>query len=324
MRMPPAILCLGCYLLSGLAAAQTSYNLMNPVSAAQAALPSQGPAAARINPALLADVYLASASSASWGSLAGKKRYEFLQLAAGSAGFLDWPVGLALGFGYMGTGATIDGSRTSFKESEYAPGIAIRYPADSSSAWRVDAGLTWTIGEYNAFNAVRSWAGGVSVGTAFSIDGSAGRFGAGFAYHDMVSPSMRLPEDNGGEFLIPGWREYSFAWTSAHRLFRMRIGLFDQDDLDRSEGPNSQGEFGLSALELELRPITWFALKAERTQLAYMSNLGVVVYLPREITFVGARAELNFGHSMLAPLWLDTQRDEGLGWLIGAALSVEI
>ncbi len=323
MRMPLVMLCLGWSLLPGLAFSQAIYNLEHPVSAAQAALPSQGPAAARINPAELSEVHLASVAYGSWGSSSGKSGYDFFQAAVGTADYLDIPIGIAAGIGYMRTGATIDGSNSSFIESEYAPGIAIRYPVDPGSAWRIEAGLAWTIGEYNAFNAVKSQSNGISVGTAVSVEGRAGRFGAGFAYHDLKSPRMRLPEDNGGEFRIPGWREYSLDWSSVHRLFHVRMGLFDQEDLDPSEGPINGG-FGLSGWEMELRPIYFFALKAERTKIGSMSNLGMVFYTPGRITYWDFRLELNFGHSMLAPLLPGSQRDEGLGWLIGAALSVEI
>jgi hypothetical protein len=323
---------LGLALMPALASAQASYSWERPISASQVALPSRGPAAARINPAELAEVHRISAAYGHSGSSSGKSGFDFYQVAAGMGDLLDAPVGIAIGFGYMGAGTSIDGSNSSFQEAEYAPGLAVRYPADAGSAWRVEAGLACTIGEYNAFNAVRSYSTGISAGTAFSLDGKAGRFGAGFAYHDLKSPRMRLPEELRSDFKIPGWREYSLDWTSVHRLFRFRLGFFDQEEVDRSEGPGYGGEFGVNGWEAELRPLSWLGVKAERTHDSNMSNLGLGLYLPREWTYWETGAELSLGHSgrgaaaIPSPfrqiLLLDKRPDRGQGWLFGLTLSV--
>jgi hypothetical protein len=324
-------LSLGWALLPGLVPAQTNYSWGRPISAAQVALPSQGPAAARINPAELAGVRLASIAYGYSGSVSGKSGFDFLQLAAGTSGLVDWPIGFAVGFGYMDR-ATASGSSFSYEESEYAPGIAVSYPADPRSSWRIAAGLTLSIGEYSVFDTFHSFANGISAGTAFSAEGRAGRFGLGLAYHDLNSPEVRLPDQ--GFYKIRGWREYSLDWSSSGRLLRMRAGLFDEEDMDRAEGPNWEGGFGLNGWELELRPLSWFALKAERTFLSSMSNLGVVFYPPPEILVCETRLELNLGHSgrggssLPSPfrqiLLLDQERDDGLGWHVGLSLSAGI
>lgn len=323
---------LGLALMPFQADAQAAYVWGQPISASQVALPSRGPAAARINPAELAEVHRVSLAYGLSGSASGKGGYDFFQAAAGNPDFLESPVGIAVGFGYMHAGGAIDGSAASFEEAEYVPGIAIRFPADTGSAWRVDAGMAFTIGEYNAFNAVRSYSTGISAGTAASIAGRAGRFGAGLAYHDLKSPRMRLPEEIQRDFKIPGWREYSLDWTSVHRLFRFRLGFFDQEDGDPEEGPAYRGDFGINGWEAELRPWRWLGVKAERTLHSNMSNLGLGLYLPREWTYWETGAELSLGHSgrgataIPAPLrqilLLDKTPDNGQGYLLGLTLSV--
>jgi hypothetical protein len=326
---------LGFALLPGLASAQSNYKWDRAIPASQAALPSHGPGAARINPAELAEVHLVSLTYGLSGSSSGKNGFDFFQAAAGAPDFLQLPVGIAVGFGYMnGDNGEIDASNSTYEASEYAPGLAIRYPADPRSAWRAEAGLAYTIGEYNAFNAIRSYSAGISAGTAVSIEGRAGRFGAGFAYHDLRSPRMRMPDENGAEYRIPGWREYSLDWTSVHRLIRLRMGLFDQEDQDRSEGPGYKGDFGINGWEAELRPVRWLGVKAERTHASNMSNLGVGVYLPPAWTYWETSLELNLGHSgrgaaaIPSPfrqiLLLDKEADPGRGWLFGLTLSVGI
>jgi hypothetical protein len=307
---------LGWALLPGLASAQPNYSWGRPISAAQVALPSQGPAAARINPAGLADVHLASIAYGYAGSVSGKSGFDYVQLAAGTSGLLDWPIGLAVGFGYMDR-ATASGSIITYEESEYAPGIAMSYPADPRSPFRIAAGLTFNIGEYSAFDAFHTFANGISAGTAF---------------HDLDSPEIRIPGQ--GLYKIRGWREYSLEWISSGRLLRMRAGMFDEEDMDMAEGPNWEGNTGLNGWELELRPLAWFALKAERTFLSSMSNLGVVFYPSPDIFVCESRLELNLGHSgrgggsLPSPfrqmLLLSQERDDGLGWLVGLSFSAGI
>jgi hypothetical protein len=89
-------------LLPVVASAKYGYKLLIPEAAAQGVLPSEGPAAARLNPASLADVGLASAAYGHYGSMSGKSGIGFVQLALGMPGeFLPLPVGPAAGFGYM-------------------------------------------------------------------------------------------------------------------------------------------------------------------------------------------------------------------------------
>jgi hypothetical protein len=322
-------------LLPALASAQFRSNLVSPYASAQGALPSEGPAAARLNPAFLADVNLASLAIAHYGSVSGKDGVLFLQLALGMPQDLSpFPFDLSAGIGYMSTGSMVDGSNSIFKESEYDPGFAVRLPVDPESPWHVAAGLNFAIDEYNAFNAVRSTSVGVDAGWLFSIRaGTAGLFGLGFAYHDLSSPRIRLPDGNG-DYKIPGWMEPSFAWSSPARLLRAQVAMYIDEARDNSEGPAPEAPVGFSGWELEVKPWEWLALKGERTRTEGRSNLGLVLYLPPKWVHFDTRMELNVGNEKIDPYglpipflatWLGGKgQDEGLGWLVGASLSVGI
>jgi hypothetical protein len=215
-------------LLPVVASAKYGYKLLIPEAAAQGVLPSEGPAAARLNPASLADVGLASAAYGHYGSMSGKSGIGFVQLALGMPGeFLPLPVGLAAGFGYMYQDLGVDGRNATYEETEYDPGLSIRLPADPETPWHLEAGLTFAIHEYNAFNAVESYSLGIDVGMLYSVRVSPGLFGLGFAYHGLKSPHIRLPDENGGYYRIPGWMEPSFAWTSATRRLRVQMSLWE-------------------------------------------------------------------------------------------------
>ena len=313
-------------LLPVLASAQVTFHETGSISNSQSVLPSEGPAAARFNPAALADVHLASLTYGFALSTRGEYLPISLQLAAGMPwDWLHWPVAVAVGLGYYSNDDYFDESNEILEESEWDPSLAIAFPANPQAPLRIAAGIASTQITYNSFGAMRTNAVGTDAGLMGTATGERGRFGVGWAYHHMQSPHIRLPDE--GSYTIPGWQEWSANWNSPARKVSLHMSLYYNDSPDPAEGPSHEPRLGMNGWDAEVRPLPWFAIKLERTRLVPLSSLGLVLYPSVAKAPVDVRFELNVGHSSYDPAVLllgSKPLDEDLGWILGASLSVGI
>jgi len=298
-------------------------------------MPSEGPAAARFNPARLAEVRLASLAYGHFGTASGKSGIQFVQAAIGTPwDVLRWPVGLAAGFGFMDQGNPIDGTNGVYTEAEYDPGLAVRFPADPESRYNVEAGLNFAISEYDAFNVTHSVSLGIDAGALFSVHGGAGLFGLGLAYHDLNSPRIRMPDDYG-PYKVPGWLEPSLEWISAADRVHAHLSYFINESNDPQEGPSSDPVAGVNGWDIEYRPIPWLGLKAERTRIGSRAMLGAVWRPALHLEHAHAFLEFEMGHDKFGPgrlipsplgpfLFGDPGEDEGRGYQLAVSLGAEI
>ncbi|MBW8886731.1 MAG: hypothetical protein JF616_03140 [Fibrobacteres bacterium] len=315
------------------AIAQITYREDNIISQAQTGLPSQGPAAARFNPAALADVHRVSVAVGNTGWTSMEYRQTFGQLAFGwPQDKLSLPIGLAAGFGYFGGIKRLDATNIVNDEGEYVPGIAAVYPADPDAPYRIAAGMDLAIVGYNAFNAVHSHGVGMDIGLDAAHTNPHGRLDLGFAYHHFISPKARLP-DEVGSFKIPGWMEPSLAWASAGRLVHARMGLFFNEPHDPKEGSAQDDSWGMNGWDVELRPFQRLAFKFERTRFGPLSDIGFILFPPASLGWLDFRLEVNFGHTAYVPpvsppfghfLFGSGQLNDGTRWMLGTSLTVGI
>jgi hypothetical protein len=317
------------------ALAQVSYKDVGRLADAQRVLPATGPGSALINPAALSETRLAFAQAGAIrirSSLAPaipllwEDQRDFLQLAATMppAVLPGLPVAFSAGFAWTAEGSRIDGSNAIYEESLIQPGVAFTFPADRDADRSVAIGAAYPVYTINAFGAVESRAHGMNLGILGSASPGGHRVRAGFAWHHLVRPEVRLP-DGRGHYALPRRMHLSAAWSSPSETFRVHWEAYLRGANDDGEGPVQDDRLGVDNWELEYRPFPWLGFKLEKVWVGGLSSLGILLR-PR-LGGAETLVEMNFSHDKMAahPEFLfGPSQEEGRGLVQGLTLSVGI
>jgi hypothetical protein len=153
-----------------------------------------------VNPASIAENDQIEVAVGLFQTISGKAGQEFISAVH------PFDYNHSIGLSVFENGSDIDGSNASYIENAYSLGYAYRlgFFMPNWLANKLAVGVSATMIQFNAFNAIKSFGWGADLGLSYNPF-STSRYGhlqLGVAVQNVVQPHVQLPEENGGFYNI--------------------------------------------------------------------------------------------------------------------------
>jgi TolA-binding protein len=262
-----------------------------------------------VNPASIAENDQIEVAVGLFQTISGKAGQEFISAVH------PFDYNHSIGLSVFENGSDIDGSNASYIENAYSLGYAYRlgFFMPNWLANKLAVGVSATMIQFNAFNAIKSFGWGADVGLSYNPF-STSRYGhlqLGVSVQNVLQPHVKLPEENGGFYKIPRNLNASLFW----RGFNNRLELAGSGSMidishDPAEGQGGSEVVPTARVTYYLSPL--LGLKLKWTKLGY-PVAGATVNVKRVNLFRYLQLDLDMSHDRLQTL--TGHKDEGRGFV---------
>lgn len=259
-----------------------------------------------VNPASIAENDQIEVAVGLFQTISGKAGQEFISAVH------PFDYNHSIGFSVFENGSQIDNSNSYYLENAYVLGYAYRMPwwMPNGISNKLAVGANFTLIQFNAFNAVKSFGYGVDLGLSYNPFSTSrwGHLQLGLAVQNVLQPQVKLPPPNTQSYKIPMNMNLSAFWRGFNNRLEL-AGDFSEVDLvhDQAEGGNAGPEPVFSArTTYYLSPL--LGIKAKFTKLGY-PVIGATVNVKRVNLFRYLQLDLDMSHDKLA------LQDEGRGFV---------
>ncbi|MBW8888174.1 MAG: tetratricopeptide repeat protein [Fibrobacteres bacterium] len=261
-----------------------------------------------VNPASIAENDQIEVAVGLFQTISGKAGQEFISAVH------PFDYNHSVGVSVFENGSPIDGTNAVYLENAYSVGYAYRlgFFSPNGISNKVAVGANFTMIQFNAFNAVKSFGYGGDLGLSYNPF-STSRYGhlqLGVSVQNVLQPLVKLP-DNAGDYKIPRNLNLSYFW----RGFNNRLELAGSGSLidishDAAEGPGGNEFVYTQRATYYLSPL--LGLKMKLTKLGY-PVFGATVNVKRVNLFRYLQLDLDMSHDRLQTL--TGHEDEGRGFV---------
>lgn len=262
-----------------------------------------------VNPASIAENDQIEVAVGLFQTISGKAGQEFISAVH------PFDYNHSIGLSVFENGSDIDGSPASYIENAYSLGYAYRlgFFMPNWLANKLAVGVSLTMIQFNAFNAIKSFGWGGDLGLSYNPF-STSRYGhlqIGLSVQNVLQPHVQLPEDKGGFYKIPRNLNASLFW----RGFNNRLELAGSGSMidishDPAEGTGGSEVVPSVRATYYLSPL--LGLKLKWTKLGY-PVAGATVNVKRVNLFRYLQLDLDMSHDRLQTL--TGNKDEGRGFV---------
>jgi TolA-binding protein len=261
-----------------------------------------------VNPASIAENDQIEVAVGLFQTISGKAGQEFISAVH------PFDYNHSVGVSVFENGSPIDGTNAVYLENAYSVGYAYRlgFFSPNGISNKVAVGANFTMIQFNAFNAVKSFGYGADIGVSYNPF-STSRYGhlqLGASLQNVLQPLVKLPE-NAGDYKIPRNLNLSAFW----RGFNNRLELAGSGSIidvshDAAEGPGGNEFVPSVRATYYLSPL--LGLKLKMTKLGY-PVAGATVNVKRVNLFRYLQLDLDMSHDRLQTL--TGHKDEGRGFV---------